>query len=72
MARSIKSEAAANLAMSETASRADWRAILASRDARRAEYRYRQARRTQSGRIAPVLCALFVVAAAFPVVSFFS
>jgi len=72
MARSIKSEAAANLAMSETASRADWRAILASRDARRAEYRYRQARRTQSGRIAPVLCALFAVAAALPVVSFFA
>ena len=47
-------------------------AMLKELDARRAEYRYRQARRTQSGRIAPVLCALFVVAAALPVVSFFA
>ena len=72
MSRSIRSEYSAHQALTQTASRADWRAILASRDARRAEYRYRQARRTQSGRIAPVLCALFVVAAALPVVSFFS
>ena len=72
MARSIRSEYAAHQSMSENVNRADWRAILAARDAKRTEYRYRQARRPQSGRIAPVLCALFVVAAALPVVSFFS
>jgi hypothetical protein len=72
MSRSLRSEYAAHQALTATATREDWRAILASRDARRAEYRYRQARRPQSGRIAPVLCALFVVAAALPVVSFFS
>ena len=72
MSRSLRSEYAAHQALTQNVNRDDWRAILASRDARRAEYRYRQARRTQSGRIAPVLCTLFVVAAALPVVSFFS
>jgi hypothetical protein len=72
MSRSIRSEYSAHQALSQTATRADWRAILAARDAKRTEYRYRQARRPQSGRIAPVLCALFVVAAALPAISFFS
>ena len=72
MSRSLRSEYAAHQALTQNVNRDDWRAILAKRDARRAEYRYRQARRTQSGRIAPVLCALFVVAAALPAISFFS
>ena len=72
MSRSLRSEYAAHQALTQNVNRDDWRAILAKRDARRAEYRYRQARRTQSGRIAPVLCALFAVAAALPAISFFS
>lgn len=70
MTRSIRSESAANLALTETANRADWRAILAKRDARRAEYRYMQARRPQSGRFAPLMLACVTLAAIVPAFSF--
>ena len=72
MSRSLRSEYAAHQALTATATREDWRAILAKRDAKRAEYRYRQARRPQSARFAPIVCALFAVAAALPVVSVFA
>ena len=72
MSRSLRSEYAAHQALIQNVNRDDWRAILAKRDAKRAEYRYRQSRRPQSARFAPIVCALFAVAAALPVVSFFA
>lgn len=72
MSRSLRSEYAAHQALTQNVNRDDWRAILAKRDAKRAEYRYRQARRPQSARFAPIVCALFAVAAALPAISFFS
>ena len=62
MSRSLRSEYAAHQALTQNV----------NRDAKRAEYRYRQARRPQSARFAPIVCALFAVAAALPVVSFFA
>jgi len=72
MSRSIRSEFSAHQSLTQTASRADWRAILASRDAKRTEYRYRQARRPEPAKfwLAPTMLVLFAVS--FPVVSFFS
>ena len=70
MSRSLRSEYAAHQALTATATREDWRAILAKRDARRAEYRYRQARRPQSGRFAPVMLACATLCAIVPAFSF--
>ena len=56
MARTYRTERAANVALATRAAavaqtRADWRAVLAARDARRADRMTRAARRSASGRV---------------------